>query len=89
MTSSGVRPDDEPLEVARRLEDLEVGLLDDAVLDPQPEGSLALDPGQPGDVDGEVAGRLRGQGVGVMHRRLDLSCQAPRRAARADRRGRR
>ena len=46
MTSSGVRPDDQPLEVARRLEDLEVRLLDDAVPDAQAERALALDPGQ-------------------------------------------
>ena len=59
--------DDQPLEVAGRLEDLEMGLLDHAVADAQAERALALDPRQPGDVDGQVATRL-GERVGVMHR---------------------
>ena len=39
-------PDDEPLEVARRLEDPEAGLDDLAVADPEPQAALALDAGQ-------------------------------------------
>ena len=43
--------DDEPLEVARRLEDPEAGLDDLAVADEQPERAFALDPGQLLDVE--------------------------------------
>ena len=45
-TSSGVRPDDELLEVARRLEDLQARLDDLAVADDEAERALALDPGE-------------------------------------------
>ena len=51
--------DDEPLEVARRLEDLEVRLHDLAVADAQAQRAFALDAGEAGDVDREVAGRAR------------------------------
>ena len=79
-------PDDEALEVARRLEDLEVGFLDHAVVDAQPERSLALDPGQSGDVDGEVAvlGRQPFRCSSSSGRPWSW---APRRAVRAGRRG--
>ncbi len=54
MTSSGVPPDHECLEVSRRLEDLQVGFLDDAVADPHMERALALDAGQVLDLETEV-----------------------------------
>ena len=46
--------DDERLEVAGRLEDREVGLLDHAVADAQMERALALDAGQVLDLEPEV-----------------------------------
>ncbi len=69
--------DDQLLEVARRLEDLEPGLLDDAVPDPQAKRSLAFDAGHHGDVDRQVAAPASGQ-VEVMHR---VSPRARRAAA--------
>jgi hypothetical protein len=77
----GRPPDHEPLEVARGLEDLEVRLLHDAVLDHEAQRPLALDPGQAGDVDGEVPGGA-GERVGVMH----LSVPSGRRPGRVGRR---
>ena len=80
----GRPPDHELLEVAGRLEDLEVRLLDDAVADLQPQRPFALDPGQAGDVDGEVAGRPAGDDR-VMHRSVP-SVRSRVRAGRPPRR---
>ena len=77
--------DDEPLEVARRLEDLEVGLLDDPVPDPEPQRALALDPGQSRDVDRR--GRRSSSGGASCHASV-VSGAALRRVP-AVRRGRR
>ena len=85
MTSSGVAADDQPLEVARRLEDLEARLLDLAVADLQAQRAFALDAGQSGDVDGRSPVGS-GSVIGVMHRSAPRPCAV---AARAGRHGRR
>ena len=59
--------DDQLLEIAGCLEDLEVGFLYDAVPDLEAQRALAFDPGQSGDVDAEIAGWLE-ELVCVMHR---------------------
>ena len=66
--------DDQPLEVARRLEDLQAGRLDGAVADAQVERALALDARQVADVDRQVG--AAGRDDRVMHR------TAPRRPRR-------
>ena len=70
--------DDDPLEVARRLEDPETGLDDLAVADAQPEAALAFDAGQLLDgVDVLVAAQGRDPLVTAVHR------SPPRRRAAA------
>jgi hypothetical protein len=75
----GVAPDHQPLEVARRLEDLEVRFRDGAVPDGELEPSLALDAGQLAD---RVAGDIGRVAVGclqaVMHPRPPRGAAARR-----------
>ncbi len=73
-------PDDQPLEVARRLEDLQPGLDDLAAADPEAQRAFALDPGDVADLELPLgAGRVHDQRAAVIavHHRLLPGSPAP------------
>ena len=81
-------PDDELLEVARRLEDRELRLGHLSVADDQPERSFALDPCQPGDLEPAFVDR---RDVRAMHQwssRLPLATGGPPSESMTSRNGR-